>query len=338
VSILDPIKDRITRRATAMFKHASYPLERSLEYRGDPGLFGPGSASWQVIGDPAAFAGGIRALLVQAAHPEVAAGVADHSRYREDPMGRLSRTSNYVTATTYGAMPEVEEAVAVVERMHRRVRGVSHRGESYAADVPDFAAWVHNALTESFLTAYRRFGPRPFTEDDADRFVAEQAQVGVLLNATPVPDTATALSAWMVEHPGIGDSPGLREAVSFLADPPLRGTVRLGYRILQLGAVATIPRSLRRLLGVRRYPGAILLTRFMVWFLRWSLGSSPSWKLALVRVGADLPDGLFRQPLPIEQLDQWGRSRQSPVDNRQPEGDGTGGSRTGGPRLETEDS
>ena len=68
--------------------------------------------TWELMGDASTFIGGIRALLVQAAHPEVVAGVADHSRYREDPLGRLSRTSNYVTATSYGAMPEVDAAVA----------------------------------------------------------------------------------------------------------------------------------------------------------------------------------------------------------------------------------
>ena len=74
--------------------------------------------SWQVIGDVTAFVGGIRALVVQTAHPEVVAGVEEHSQYRTDPLGRLSRTSVYVTETTYGAMPEVEAAVAAVRRAH----------------------------------------------------------------------------------------------------------------------------------------------------------------------------------------------------------------------------
>lgn len=67
---------------------------------GDAGLLGPNSVSWRVIGDAAAFVGGIRALLVQTAHPEVVAGVEQHSRYRDDPLGRLNRTSVYVTETT----------------------------------------------------------------------------------------------------------------------------------------------------------------------------------------------------------------------------------------------
>ena len=289
-----------------MFKHAGYPLADTLSYPGDPGLFGPGSVSWQVIGDTSVFVGGIRALLVQAAHPEVAAGVSQHSRYREDPLGRLSRTSNYVTAATFGAMPEVEQAVRVVEGIHRRVRGRSHRRRPYSADTPDLAAWVHNALTEGFLTAHRVFGPGVMPEVDADRFVAEQTRVGAMLGADPMPETAAALASWVSGNAAVGGSPGLVEAIEFLRRPPLRRTIRPGYRVLFQAAVATIPPGLRRTLGLRRHPGAIVAGRLLVRFLRWSLGSSPTWNLALVRVGAPVPEGVFRQPLPTETLDAWG--------------------------------
>ena len=77
---IDAFRDRIARTASGLFKHASYPLANTLDYPGDSGICGPDSVSWRVIGDPAAFFGGVRALLVQASHPEVAAGVADHSR------------------------------------------------------------------------------------------------------------------------------------------------------------------------------------------------------------------------------------------------------------------
>lgn len=303
VGLIDRYRNRVVRAATGMFKHAGYPLYNSLSYRGDPGLFGPDSVSWQIIGDTSAFIGGIRALLIQAAHPEVVAGVADHSRYREDPLGRLSRTSNYVTATCFGAMPEVDEAIAVVRRAHRPVVGVSHRGIEYTADTPPFAAWVHNALTDSFLTAYRSYGRESLASSDADRFVEEQTAVGRLLDAEPLPATAHDLTAWFGDHPGIGDSPGLREAVGFLRKPPLPLTIRAGYRVMFHAAAATIPKKLRRLLGLRKMPGAVLFGRLITRYLRWALGSSPSWNLALVRVGAPVPDGLFRQPLPPEASD-----------------------------------
>ena len=306
VSLIDRFRDRITASATGMFKHAGYPLADTLSYPGDPGLFGPESVSWRVIGDTAAFFGGIRALLMQAVHPEVAAGVADHSRYREDPLGRLSRTSNYVTATTFGAMPEVEKAARIVRGIHQRVRGTSHRGIAYAADIPDMAAWVHNALTDGFLVAYQVFGPGRLSDADADRYVAEQTRVGALLDADPMPETAAGLAAWLSDHAAVGDSPGLREAVDFLRKPPLSFTVRIGYRVLFQAAVATLPPRTRRTLGLRRHPGAIGAGRLMARFLRWALGASPTWKLALVRVGAQIPEGMFRQPLPIETLDAWG--------------------------------
>ncbi len=112
--VLDGYRERITNAAVGPFDHAEFPLSKTLTYHGDPGLFGPDSITWRVVGDSAAFIGGIRALLIQAAHPEVVAGVSDHSTYREDPLGRLSRTSSYVTATSYGAMPEVEAAIRAV--------------------------------------------------------------------------------------------------------------------------------------------------------------------------------------------------------------------------------
>lgn len=298
--IVDRYRDRVVANATGLFKHADYPLADTLSYGGDPGLFGPGSVTWEVVGDSAAFLGGVRALLVQACHPEVAAGVAEHSRYREDPLGRLSRTSNYVTATCYGAMPEVEEAVRLVRAVHRRVAGTSHRGVPYAAGMPPFAAWVHNALTDSFLVAYRRFGRRRLSTAEEDRFVEEQTRVGALLDADPMPATGADLAAWLEHHAGADRSPGMTEAVAFLKSPPLPFTTKVGYRLLFAAAAATLPVRLRRILGLRRFPGAIVIGRVTVRFLRWALGSSPSWHLALVRTGAPVPDGLFRQPLPPE--------------------------------------
>ena len=158
-------RDRITENAVGLFSHAPDPLENTFDYPKDPGLFGPESITWLVMSDVASFIGGIRALVVQAAHPEVAAGVSDHSSYEQDPLGRLSRTASYVTATAYGSMAEVDQAIRAVRFAHRPVSGISHRGKEYSADKSDLAAWVHNALIYSFLTSYRVYGPRPMTEE-----------------------------------------------------------------------------------------------------------------------------------------------------------------------------
>lgn len=292
--LVEELRRRIATSAMAPFGHAPYPLAHTMDHREDPGLLGPGSISWMVIADIAAFVGGIRSLLVQAAHPEVVAGVADHSRYREDPLGRLSRTSAYITATTFGATPEVEQAIAQVERIHRTVRGVSSRGIPYSAEDPAYSAWVHNALTDSFLTTHIVYGGIPLTGVESDRFVVEQTRIGALLGADPMPTTRKSLSEWVEHHPDLAPSPEMDEAVRFLTDPPLPPGLNIGYRILLEAAIATIPRRIRNLLGIFPAFAARQMGRSVVSGLRWALGYSPSWRLALERCGEDAPEHLFK--------------------------------------------
>ena len=311
------LRDRVVATTTGLFSHGPRPLENTLDHLGDPGLLGPDSVSWEVIGDSTAFVGGIRALLIQTAHPEVVAGVDQHSTYRSDPLGRLTRTSLYVTQTTYGARPEVDDAVSMVRRAHGPVKGHSERSRSYRAGDPGLAAWVHNVLTESFLAAYQAYGPRRLSTREADRFVAEQARIGTLLGADPLPLTAVDLREWVTCHPDIDHSEAQDRSLEFLRDPPLSFPVRLGYRLLSDAAIATIPERIRTLSGLETHPRARQVGRQAVGALRWSLGSSPSWHLALVRSGAEVPPGLFRQPLAPEAqaiVDRGGVSPDAPVD------------------------
>jgi len=192
-------------------------------------------------------------------------------------------------------MPEVEEAVAQVRRIHRVVSGVSSRGVSYDASNPGFSAWVHNVLTDSFLTAHLVFGGISLSPDDADRFVAEQTQVGSLLGSDPVPSTRDELSSWIEEHPEVAPSPEMRDTIDFLTRPPLEPAIRIGYKVLMEAAVATIPSRLREVLGLNPKLGAIPIGKSAVGGLRWALGYSPSWRLALERVGAPIPANLFVQ-------------------------------------------
>lgn len=297
-SVIRSLKDKMVASTTSLFSHGPTALEHTLDHLGDPGLLGPDSVSWRVIGDAAAFVGGIRALVVQTAHPEVVAGVEDHSRYRDDPFGRLNRTSVYVTETTFGSIPEVEAAVAAVRSAHRPVRGRSERDRPYSAGHPEMAAWVHNVLTDSFLAAYQTYGPRRLATTEADRFVSEQAGIGALLDASPLPETADELSRWIAENPALASSAAQANALRFLRDPPLPFGVKLGYRLLFNAAVPTIQPAVRALIGLQPGRGSEQVGRATVRTLRWALGSSPSWHLALVRSGAPVPPGLFRQPLP----------------------------------------
>ena len=287
-----PWRARVTEAAVGLFSHAPDPLASTFDHPGDPGLFGPGSITWRVMSDCSTFIGGVRALVVQAAHPEVASGVGDHSSYRADPLGRLSRTASYVTATAYGSLPEVDHAVGIVSRLHGPVSGTSHRGLAYSAADPEMKAWVHNALVDSFLVAHRTFGPEAMTDTDADTYVAEQVSLGDRMGASPLPDTADALTRWLVEHPSLGPSPAGADAVRFLAGPPLNMPVRLAYRIIHDAAVATVPTPVLDVLGIRRRPGAVLRGRLLIRVLRAALGASPAWAAALERCDEPRPDGV----------------------------------------------
>ena len=117
----------------------------------DPGLFGPDSVTWKLHNDFCLLAGGLRALMLQTMHPLAMAGVADHSNYRTDPLGRLANTSAYVGTTVFGTTAEATAAVATVKRVHRRVVGVAPDGRPYDANDPHLLTWVHHTLVDSFL-------------------------------------------------------------------------------------------------------------------------------------------------------------------------------------------
>ena len=287
------LQERLTASVVKLFSEGDQPLADTHLYPGDPGLFGPDSVSWTIMGDVSSFAGGVRALLLQALHPEVAAGVADHSAYKTDPLGRLNRTSFFVTTVNYGSMPEVRSAVQMVARAHRPVKGVSERGVSYSANQPPLAAWVQNTLTDSFLEAYQTFC-RPLERGEADQFVQEQSKIGELLGVDELPQTAEDLRSWVVDHPGLAESQALQQAWTFLRNPPLNTGQLLGYKIIRAAAVATLPNNLNELTDATSPRGAVFAGQRLIASLRWALKYSPSWKAALDRCGANYDHSNFR--------------------------------------------
>lgn len=285
---------------------------------GDPGLHGPGSATWRVLGDPAAIVGGVRGLVVQLLHPLAMAGVADHSAFERDPLGRLRRTGGYVTVTAFGSLDDVLEMVGTVRRRHVPVRGTAPDGRAYRADDPALLRWVSIALTESFLAADAAYAVRPVRRRRADAFVLEQSRVAALLDprldlegVARDPRSRAALRDGTLPLPMVDEGelprtvaelrhhvrsfePELEvtaqgeQAFAFLREPPLEGPPALVYPALFAGAMATVPRDRRRRCGWRADPvrdrAARALTFGMVNGLRLSTGRSGSVEVATRRV------------------------------------------------------
>ncbi len=282
------------------------------------GLCGPGSASWQVLAEPGAIAGGIRALLLQALHPLAMAGVADHSTYRADPLGRLRRTSLYVTTSTFGALDDALEVARRVRETHRSVAGTAPDGRAYAAGQPHLLVWVSVALTSSFLAADRLWAPDPVTGDRADAFVAEQSRIAALLDPRIDPgafrdDPAAReqLRRGEVDLPLLAELPGsvtalvetldafddelstgprARAAVRFLRWPPLSAPLRIGYLSLFAGAAGSLPPTARHRLGLPagRLAGiaGVAQTAAALTVLRGAAGPSPAYRAATARLTA----------------------------------------------------
>ena len=155
---------------------------------GDDGLFGPGSAPWRVHGDfTAMMIGGVSALLLQMLHPGALAGVWDHSDFRRDRRGRLKRTAQFITTTTFGSTANAGAAIERVRSVHAHVQGVLPDGTPYAADDPDLLTWVHVAEVDSFLRAHLRYKDAALPGAVQDRYLADYAEVARRLGATGVP-------------------------------------------------------------------------------------------------------------------------------------------------------
>jgi uncharacterized protein (DUF2236 family) len=124
--------------------------------RDDVGLFPPGSVARRLNAQTALLLGGGRALLLQVAHPLVAAGVADHSEFRRDPFGRLVNTLDLTLTVSFGDEEQRRDAAARVATTHRRVVG-ERGGVPYRAMDPELLLWVHSTLVDSALATYELF-------------------------------------------------------------------------------------------------------------------------------------------------------------------------------------
>jgi uncharacterized protein (DUF2236 family) len=228
---------------------------RALEGPGDVGWFGPGSAIWAVHGSLATLVGGVRALLLQSAHPLALAGVVDHSDYRADPLGRLQRTNRFLTTTTFGSSAQAEAAVTRVRSAHRPVHGTAPDGRTYDAADPELLLWVHVALTDSMLRAAQAYGPRGV---DADAYVADAAVVARAMGIPDPPRSSAALGTVLEAYlPDLAADERTRSVVRFLMAPPLPIAAQPAYQVLSRAAVDLLPPWATALLGLPDRPGFV---------------------------------------------------------------------------------
>ncbi|HEU4702716.1 MAG TPA: oxygenase MpaB family protein [Conexibacter sp.] len=224
----------------------------------DHGLFGPESVTWRVNRESVLLLGGGRALLLQVAHPSVAAGVAQHSGYREDPWGRLSRTLDVTRRIVFGDTATALEASAHLGRVHAHVAGTveqgARAGEAYEASDPELLRWVWATLVESALLIYTRY-VGPLKVSDVEDFYAEQKRFLEACGApaASAPATFAQFMQWYDEtvEQVLEVTPAAREVCDAILRPRrLPVPLRPAFDALNLATVGLLPPTLREDYGL----------------------------------------------------------------------------------------
>ncbi len=207
--------------------------------------------------------GGMASLFAQMLHPLAMAGVARHSRYRDDPLGRLVQTAHFIGDTTYGSVERASASLQRVRVVHTIVNGVTERGEHYDASDPHLLTWVHLCEERMFLEAYRRYGRTPLSPGDLDDYVAEMARLADDLGAEAPPrryaDLATTLDRFLPELELRDEGVVARD---FLRRGFVAGRVtRAVHRLIVVVALDLLTPPERRLLGLEPSPLTRALAR-----------------------------------------------------------------------------
>ena len=220
----------------------------------EPGLYLPDEAPWVAHADLATLVGGIRALLMQALHPGSLTGVRSHSRYKNDPLGRLSGTIGWLTVTTFASTESVSSEAGRVNQMHAHVKGkyTSSSGKTvdYSAADPHLLRWVHIAFMDSFLRCHQIYSTRPLP-GGADSYIRLWSKSVIPLGLDDAPmseaEMITDIDRYRAE---LAVTDETREVIKWIKNPPLPATSLPAYRFLFKAALASLPREYQDMIGL----------------------------------------------------------------------------------------
>ncbi len=207
--------------------HRGYVVDASADDRGQTeraGLYGPDSEAWRLNREAMLLLGaGPRALLMQIAHPAVAAGVDDHSDFRADPWRRLQGTLRSLLTIVYGSAPEARAEIRRLNALHRAITG---RG--YAARDPELSLWVHATLVDATIVANDAW-LGPVSPERRAAFYAETRPVGRAFGVPEamLPADLAAFEGYLERMLGpdgpVRVGPLARELAEVIVHPPLPG-------------------------------------------------------------------------------------------------------------------
>jgi uncharacterized protein (DUF2236 family) len=204
-------------------------------------------------------------LLLQIAHPLVAAGVARYSGFASDPFGRLFRTLGPMYTLVFGAPPAVAAAGARLRAAHTRIRGVLETavgaypaGTAYDAADPELRLWVHATLVDTSLLVFERF-VGPLSGADRRRYYDDSRELARLVDVPErlLPPTLDAFQAYVAgtiasERLAVGET--TRTLARLIFQPPASISLRAVGPLVELVSVGLLPPRVRDLYGFRWTP------------------------------------------------------------------------------------
>lgn len=211
------------------------------------GLFADDAVIRRVWAEPLLVFGGGRALLLQLAHPGVAAGVAQHSMFRAEPFRRLRHTLETIGTIAYGDDRQVHDALTTMRRVHEGITG-----PGYDARDPELVLWVHATVVETVLVMLERC-LRPLPAPDAEQYYAECVVVAEVLGVPRdmQPSGLAEFRAWydgMVASLPVTDE--ARRLARAVLHPEVDWVVEPWAAAMRQFTVSLLPDRLRRAYGL----------------------------------------------------------------------------------------
>lgn len=213
----------------------------------------------RINGEQAVLFGGGRALLLEIAHPLIAAGVAEHSNFRTDPLGRLQRTLDAMGAIAFGRRSHAVAAARSVERVHGSVKGVLGTDAGpfsaetfYHGRDPELMRWVWATLADTALVVYERF-VETLDESARNSYFADHSRMARLLGipADEVPANHAEFRSYfdaMLEGDTLTVTSTARDIAKSVLEPPVRNS---GTGTLRSVTAMLLPDRLRGEFGLR---------------------------------------------------------------------------------------
>jgi len=208
--------------------------------------------SWQLNSRWFVLIGGARAAIMQVADPKVAAGVAQYSAYRTDPLGRLERTMDAMLTIGFGTPERREQVLTELREVHGRVRGRTSGGAPYSALDPQLMYWVLATLVDTVMVVERRYIGR-MRRVDRERYVDESRAVAGAFGIPErfVPEDLAAFREYMAERvAAIEPDVDSIDIARSLLQPGLPVVPDLAFAPLDWITAELLPTTMRHRLGL----------------------------------------------------------------------------------------